>query len=133
MRKGSSGFTLIEVMLAVAIFALAAVGFAKGLNDILGLNVEMVRTAQRRQAVESLAAKILAASNNLVDQGSQWQTVEKFKTWSLEQSVQAPEPIALVSINNTRLVGGWMQVRIQAVDKNKERLDAVSFLLWPQR
>jgi hypothetical protein len=80
-----------------------------------------------------LAAKILAASNNLVDQGSQWQTVEKFKTWSLEQSVQAPEPIALVSINNTRLVGGWMQVRIQAVDKNKERLDAVSFLLWPQR
>ena len=51
MRKKSSGFTLIEVMLAVAIFALAAVGFAKGLNDILGLNVEMVRTAQRRQAV----------------------------------------------------------------------------------
>ena len=80
MKKGAAYFTLIEVMLSVAIFAFAAVGFAVALNDVLGINVEMMRTSQRRQAVESLAARILAASNNLQDRSKQWQTEAKYKT-----------------------------------------------------
>ncbi len=134
MKRKSHGFTLIEVMLAVAIFAFAAVGFAVALNDVLGINLEMVRANQRRQAVESMAAKILASSNNLPDQGKQWQTEEKYRTWNLEKSVSATTPITITGNNNTasRLVSGWVQVSLRAQGKG-ETLDAVSFLLWPQR
>ncbi|MCX6936161.1 MAG: prepilin-type N-terminal cleavage/methylation domain-containing protein [Verrucomicrobia bacterium] len=134
MKRKSHGFTLIEVMLAVAIFAFAAVGFAVALNDVLGINLEMVRANQRRQAVESMAAKLLASSNNLPDQGKQWQTEEKYRTWNLEKSVSATTPITITGNNNTasRLVSGWVQVSLRAQGKG-ETLDAVSFLLWPQR
>ena len=65
MKRGSPSFTLIEVMLAVAVFAFAAVGFAVALNEVIGINVELLRTGMRRQAMESCAAKILATTNNL--------------------------------------------------------------------
>ena len=70
MRKKAGGFTLIEVMLAVAIFAFAAIGFAAALNDVLGINLELLRSGGRRQAVESLAAQILASTNNLQASGN---------------------------------------------------------------
>lgn len=135
MRKGPPSFTLIEVMLAVAVFAFAAVGFAKALNDILGINVDMMRTSQRRQAVESLAARVLAASNNLQDQGKQWLTIAKYKTWELQSSSRLADPIFLSSTNPTvnRPVQGWFLMGSRAVGKNGECLDAVSFFLWPQR
>jgi prepilin-type N-terminal cleavage/methylation domain-containing protein len=38
MNTETRGFTLIEVMLAVAIFAFAVVGFGVALNDVLGVN-----------------------------------------------------------------------------------------------
>jgi prepilin-type N-terminal cleavage/methylation domain-containing protein len=135
MKKGSASFTLIEVMLAVAIFAFAAVGFAVALNDVLGINVEMMRTGQRRQAVESLAARILAASNNLQDRGKQWQTEAKYKTWELQSSCQMADPILLSGTNQAanRQMQGWFLVGARAAGKKDESLDAVSFLLWPQR
>lgn len=135
MKKNSSSFTLIEVMLAVAVFAFAAVGFAVALNDVLGINVEMMRTSQRRQAVESLAAQILAASNNLQDQGQQWRTEAKYKTWELQSSCHLADPLTLATSNPAafRQVQGWFLLGARAVGKNGENLDAVSFLLWPQR
>ena len=68
-RLGDSSFTLIEVMLAVAVFAFAAVGFTVALNEVIGINVELLRTGMRRQAVESCAARILAVTNNLAAYG----------------------------------------------------------------
>jgi len=135
MKKGAASFTLIEVMLAVAVFAFAAVGFAVALNDVLGINVEMMRTSQRRQAVESLVARILAASNNLQDTGKQWQPEVKYKTWDLQSSCRAADPITLSTSNQAtyRQVQGWFLVGVRAAGKNGETLDAVSFLLWPQR
>ena len=135
MKKGAASFTLIEVMLAVAVFAFAAVGFAVALNDVLGINVEMMRTSQRRQAVESLAARILAASNNLQDRGKQWQTEAKYKTWELQSSCRMADPIFLSGTNQAanRQMQGWFLVGARAAGKNGESLDAVSFLLWPQR
>lgn len=135
MKNGSSSFTLIEVMLAVAVFAFAAVGFAVALNDVLGINVEMMRTSQRRQAVESLAARILAASNNFQDRGQQWQTEVKYKTWELQSSCRQADPIVLTGTNPAanRQVQGWFLLGARAAGKNGESLDAVSFLLWPQR
>jgi len=135
MKKGAASFTLIEVMLAVAVFAFAAVGFAVALNDVLGINVEMMRTSQRRQAVESLAARILAASNNLQDRGKQWQAEAKYKTWELQSSCRMADPIVLSGTNQAanRQMQGWFLVGARAAGKNGESLDAVSSLLWPQR
>ena len=69
MRRGAASFTLIEVMLSVAVFAFAAVGFAVALNEVIGINVELLRTGMRRQAVESCAARILSTTNNLQPTG----------------------------------------------------------------
>ena len=135
MKSASRSFTLIEVMLAVAVFAFAAVGFAVALNDVLGINVEMMRTSQRRQAVESLAARILAASNNLQPGRQQWQTEAKYKTWELQSSCRVADPIFLTGSNPAanRQVQGWFLLGGRAAGKNGESLDAVAFLLWPQR
>jgi len=35
VRRGAAAFTLIEVMLSVAVFAFAAVGFAVALNEVM--------------------------------------------------------------------------------------------------
>lgn len=136
MRKSSPSFTLIEVMIAVAIFAFAAVGFAKALNDVLGINLDMVRTNQRRQEVESLAAKILAATNNLQPTGKGFQAEQEYRTWSLEKSVNPIDPPLVLTgtnQNSARQVSGWWQVTIRAQSKKEGTVDSVSFLLWPQR
>ena len=75
-RRGDSSFTLIEVMLAVAVFAFAAVGFTVALNEVIGINVELLRTGMRRQAVESCAARILAVTNNLQPTRREFRAVE---------------------------------------------------------
>ena len=76
MRRGAASFTLIEVMLSVAVFAFAAVGFAVALNEVIGINVELLRTGMRRQAVESCAARILSTTNNLQPTGKEFRPVE---------------------------------------------------------
>jgi len=128
------GFTLIEVMLAVAIFAFAVVGFGVALNDVLGVNTEILRTAQRRQAMESLAAQILARSNNFVESG--WTVVPGWgseKTWTLWQRVQ-PVLVNVPGPNNAALtLGGWWRVDLEARDEKEKALDRIGFLLWGQR
>ena len=135
MKSGSKSFTLIEVMLAVAVFAFAAVGFAVALNDVLGINVEMMRASQRRQAVESQAARILAASNSFQDRGKEWHTEAKYKTWELQSSCRLADPIVLATSNQAanRPVQGWYLLGARALGKNGESQDEVCFLLWPQR
>ena len=127
-------FTLIEVMLAVAIFAFAVVGFSVALNDILGVNSEILRTAQRRQAIESAAARVLAFSNNLSESG--WTPVPGWgseKTWTLAQRVQ-PVLVNVPGPNNAVMpMGGCWQVDLQALDERKKPVDRVSVLLWGQR
>ena len=134
MSRPPSGFTLIEVMLAVAIFAFAVVGFGVALNDVLGVNSEILRTAQRRQAIESLAAQILARSNNFAE--TAWTTVPGWgseKTWTLSQQVQ-PVLVNVPGPNNTTLpMGGWWRVNLRALDENEKPVDRISFLLWGQR
>jgi len=134
MRKGSLGFTLIEVMLAVAIFAFAVVGFAVALNDVLGVNSEILRTAQRRQAVESVAAQILARSNNFAETG--WVEVPGWgsaKTWTVTQRIQ-PVLVNVPGPNNAVMtLGGWWRVEIRALDEKEQPLDRIAFLLWGQR
>ena len=134
MKKNSAGFTLIEVMLAVAIFAFAVVGFAVALNDVLGVNSEILRTNQRRQAIESAAAQILARSNNFTESG--WAEVPGWgspKTWTLWQRVQ-PVLVSVPGPNNTATaLGGWWRVDLEARDAREKPVDQIGFLLWGQR
>jgi hypothetical protein len=123
-------------MLAVAVFAFAAVGSARALNEVIGIHMELLRTAMRRQAVESCAARILAVTNNLQPTKG-FRDVEDDGVFFLKASVNPIDPlIELPGTNNnatTRKIGGWYQVEIRAETKKKEFLESISFLMWPQR
>ena len=137
MRRGAASFTLIEVMLSVAVFAFAAVGFAVALNEVIGINVELLRTGMRRQAVESCAARILSTTNNLQPTGKEFRPVEDDGVLFLKAAVNPIEPpIELPGTNNSvapRPMGGWWMVKIQAETKKEVPLERISFLIWPQR
>ena len=137
MRRGAASFTLMEVMLSVAVFAFAAVGFAVALNEVIGINVELLRTGMRRQAVESCAARILSTTNNLQPTGKEFRPVEDDGVLFLKAAVNPIEPpIELPGTNNSmapRLMGGWWIVEIQAETKKEVPLERISFLIWPQR
>ena len=134
MKHRSAGFTLIEVMLAVAIFAFAVVGFGVALNDVLGVNSEILRTVQRRQAIESVAAQILARSNNFAESG--WTPIPGWgseTTWTLSQRVQ-PVLVNVPGPNNTVVpMGGWWRVELRAQNERGKVVDQMGFLLWGQR
>jgi hypothetical protein len=137
VRRGAASFTLIEVMLSVAVFAFAAVGFAVALNEVIGINVELLRTGMRRQAVESCAARILSTTNNLQRTGKEFRPVEDDGIIFLKAAVNPIEPwIELPGTNNSataRRIGGWWMVEIQAETKKEVPLERISFLIWPQR
>ncbi len=137
MRKKAGGFTLIEVMLAVAIFAFAAIGFAAALNDVLGINLALLRSGGRRQMVESLAAQILASTNNLIATGDGFDPVSNDGTIFLTQSVNPVLPAIEFPSSDpgagTRTISGWWEVKIRAETKKEEPLESISFLIWPQR
>ena len=137
MKRGSPSFTLIEVMLAVAVFAFAAVGSAMALNEIIGIHVELLRTGMRRQAVESLAAEILATTNNLQMTGNRFVSIRNDGTIFLTQSVNPVLPPIELPNSDSRtgptMISGWWQVKIRAETKKGEVLEGISFLIWPQR
>ena len=137
MKRGAASFTLIEVMLSVAVFAFAAVGFAVALNEVIGINVELLRTGMRRQAVESCAAKILSTSNNLQPTGKEFRPVEDDGVLFLKAAMNPIDPpIELPGTNNSvapRPMGEWWMVEIQAETKKEVPLERISFLIWPQR
>ena len=137
MRKKAGGFTLIEVMLAVAIFAFAAIGFAAALNDVLGINLALLRSGGRRQMVESLAAEILATTNNLQETGNRFVPIRNDGTIFLTESVNPViPPIELPNSDprgGPRAISGWWQVKIRAETKKGVVLEGISFLIWPQR
>jgi len=122
-------------MLAVAIFAFAVVGFGVALNDVLGVNSEILRTAQRRQAIESVAAQILARSNNFGESG--WTEVSGWgteKTWKIFQRVRLVNVEVAGATNSAPIrLGDWWQVELQVRDPKERSLDQMAVLLWGQR
>jgi len=136
MKARSPSFTLIEVMLAVAIFAFAAVGATVSLNNILSIASEASTVNQQRQAVESLAAKILASSNNLQRTEfvqEEWPLTTNWTLWKKLEPIDPPIEVTLPNTTNaTRRISGWWQVTVQA-RQGKQVVDSVSILIWPER
>lgn len=133
----SRGFTLIEVMLAVAIFALAAVGFAVALNDVFGIQTQLIKTSQVRQAVESCAAKILATTNNLTPTGERFVeepllSTERFRVEISANPLLPPIQIPTPDGRGTRQMAGWWEIRVRATGSDQQTADGVSMLLWPR-
>jgi len=133
----SRGFTLIEVMLAVAIFALAAVGFAVALNDVFGIQTQLIKTSQVRQAVESCAAKILATTNNLTPTGERFVeepllSTERFRVEISANPLLPPIQIPTPDGRGTRQMAGWWEIRVRAIGSDQQTADGVSMLLWPR-
>ena len=136
MKLRPAAFTLIEVMLAVAIFAFAVVGFGVALNDVLGVNSEILRTTQRRQAIESGMALILASANNFQpSRGFEDIPGEGPETsWTLQQQVGWLDPVPVPGPNNTIItLDGWWQVELRAVDEQKQPVDRIGVLLYRVR
>lgn len=136
MKGAARSFTLIEVMLAVAIFAFAAVGATISLNNILAITSEASTVNQQRQAVESLAAKILASSNNFQPTDFVQEPWPLSTNWTLWKKVELLDPPIQVtppnSTNATRMLSGWWLVTVRA-QQGKKIVDSVSFLVWPER
>lgn len=136
MKRVARSFTLIEVMLAVAIFAFAAVGATVSLNNILAITSEASTVNQQRQAVESLAAKILASSNNFQPTDFVQEPWPLSTNWTLWKKLEPMDPpIQIVPPNSTnapRLLSGWWLVTVRA-QQGKKVVDSVSFLVWPER
>jgi len=136
MKGAVRSFTLIEVMLAVAIFAFAAVGATVSLNNILAITSEASTVNQQRQAVESLAAKILASSNNFQPTDFVQEPWPISTNWTLWKRVELLDPPIQVtppnSTNATRMLSGWWLVTVRA-QQGKKVVDSVSFLVWPER
>jgi prepilin-type N-terminal cleavage/methylation domain-containing protein len=135
--KSPQSFTLIEVMLAVAIFALAAVGFAVALNDVFGIQTQLIKTSQVRQAVESCAARILATTNNLTPTGERFVEDPLFSTERFRVEISAnplvpPIQIPTADGRGTRQFAGWWQIRVRAIGADQQQADGVSMLLWPR-
>jgi len=86
--------------------------------------------------VESLAAEILATTNNLQPTGNRFLPVRNDGTIFLTQSVNLVPPFELpnsVPGAGPRTISGWCQVKIRAETKKGEVLEGISFLLWPTR
>ena len=137
VRPSWQAFTLLEVMLAVAIFAVAAVGFAVALNDVLGIQAQLMRTSQVRQAVESCAARILAVTNNLAPTGEGFVpdpvcSSDRYQVEISANPVLPPVVLPSPDGRGTRPFSGWWQIRVRALDADKRWTDGVSFLLWPR-
>jgi len=86
--------------------------------------------------VESLAAKILASSNNLQPTEFVQEPWPLTTNWTLWKSLQPiTPPIELTqpnATNATRLISGWWVVTVRA-QQGKQIVDSVSFLVWPDR
>lgn len=126
----SRGFSLLEVMLATAVFSLAVVGLARGLGDMIGVLGDTTRVQKSQRALDSTAMRILATSNRISPRES-WVPVlgqEKGEN-IIRQRVERVEGLRL-SPEAGKMevpVAGWVVVRLRA-DQGSESSEELVFL-----
>ena len=128
--KSSCAFSLLEVMVATAVFTLAVVGLARGLEDMIGVlgGAARLQTAQRE--IDSAAMRILATSNR-ISPAESWRPVNGQEKGAniIRQKIERVEGLRLspapgqMEVPVTR----WVMVRLRA-DQDAESSEELVFL-----
>jgi len=128
--KKSEAFSLLEVMLATAVFSLAVVGLARGLGDMIGVLGDTVELQNSQRALDSAAMRILATSNRILPRESWIPVPEQEKGGILvRQRVERVDQVRLSPAPNQMEVPvlGWVKVRLRA-DQGAESSEELVFL-----
>lgn len=117
MRHGP-GFSLLEVLLATAIFSIAVLGLALNLDTMVGVVGGAARLQESQRALDSAALRLLATSNSLAP--SDWEPVfgqekneiqvkQQVKRVEEEREVQIPAAPGM----RPAPVRGWVVIRMR--------------------
>lgn len=119
MRRGP-GFSLLEVLLATAIFSIAVLGLALNLDTMVGVVGGAARLQESQRALDSAAMRLLATSNFLSP--SDWEPVsgQAKNEIQVKQQVKRVEELAEIQIPaapglRPTPVRGWVVVRMRAL------------------
>jgi prepilin-type N-terminal cleavage/methylation domain-containing protein len=126
--RASRSFTLIEVMLAVAIFATMITGFAVALDHALAMYIDLGQISKNRRMIESAASLVLATNNNLMASGD-----ENFPDTNLAGVRWRTEEVR-VSLTNGEVSPPFRKIILEIGGaKSDLGLQKMSFILTPMR
>lgn len=128
--KKAPAFSLLEVMLATAVFSLAVVGLARGLGDMMGVLGGTARLQNAQRALDSAAMRILATSNRIPPRESWVPVLGQEKGDSvIRQRVERVERVKLSPAPGQMEapVLGWVKIRLRA-DQGAESSEELVFL-----
>jgi prepilin-type N-terminal cleavage/methylation domain-containing protein len=124
--KASQSFTLIEVMLAVAIFGLMITGFAVALDHALGMYIDLGQISKNRRMLESAASLVLATNNNPMPSEQEDFPGLSGVRWRTEE--------VRISLTNGEIVPPFRKIILETGGaKSDLGLQKVSFILTPTR
>ena len=114
--RSSRAFSLLEVMLATAVFSLAVVGLARGLGDMIGVLGGTVALQKSQRALDSAAMRILATSNRVPPTGRISLAGQEKEAAIICQEVKRVEGVRLPPVPGQMEapVLGWVVVRLWA-------------------
>jgi len=119
VRQGP-GFSLLEVLLATAIFSIAVLGLALNLDTMVGVVGGVARLQESQRALDSAAMRLLATSNSIPP--SDWGPVsgQEKNEIQVKQQVKRVEEEAEVQIPaapglRPAPVRGWVVVRMRTL------------------
>lgn len=117
MRR-CGGFSLLEVMLATAMFSIAVVGLAMNLDTMVGVVGSTARLQDAQRALDSAAMRLLASSN-AVPPGP-WSPVPGEKETDIQVEKQVKRLEGIIQIPSApgiqaAPVAGWVVVRMRVL------------------
>lgn len=126
--KANPSFTLIEVMLAVAIFATMITGFAVALDRALAMYIDLGQISKNRRMLESAASLVLATNNNPMPSGE-----ENFPGPKLA-GVRWKTDEVRVLLTNGEVLPPFRKIILQTGGaKSDPAIQKMSFILPPMR
>lgn len=128
--KSPCAFSLLEVMVATAVFTLAVVGLARGLEDMIGVLGGAARLQTSQRELDSAAMRILATSNR-ISPLEQWIPVNGQEKGAniIQQKIERVQGLRLSPAPGQMEVPvtSWVRVRLRA-DQDAESSEELVFL-----
>lgn len=120
------GFTLFEMLIALAMFILAVGGLATALNKVFAANNTMRRDTEIREQIESWSDQAMALPIETLQAGMESEPDAAGTVYSL-----AAEPAELRNINDEELPGlWWVTVKARWKDVNEPQEWTEKFLRY---